>query len=65
MFFINQSRYIVAPWYNNWYSTQYTNITKYDDRTFSISVPEAKPDMDSRVLGLSPKSAAFFNGIGR
>ena len=64
MFFINQSRYIVAPWYNNWYSTQYTNITKYDDRTFSISVPEAKPDMDSRVLGLSPKSAAFFNELG-
>ena len=29
MFFMNQSSYIVAPWYNNWYKTQYTNITKY------------------------------------
>jgi len=25
MFFIFQSDYIVAPWYKNWYSTQYTN----------------------------------------
>ena len=64
MFFINQSSYIVAPWYNNWYSTQYTNITKYDDLTFSISVPEAKPDMDSRVLELRPMAAHFFKELG-
>ena len=64
MFFINQSSYIVAPWYNNWYSTQYTNITKYDDLTFSISVPEAKPDMDSRVLELGPMAAHFFRELG-
>ncbi|MFP6793909.1 MAG: extracellular solute-binding protein [Pseudomonadales bacterium] len=64
MFFINQSSYIVAPWYNNWYSTQYTNITKYDDLTFSISVPEAKPDMDSRVLELRPMAAHFFRELG-
>ena len=64
MFFINQSSYIVAPWYNNWYSTQYTNITKYDDLTFSISVPEAKPDMDSRVLELRPIAAHFFKELG-
>ena len=64
MFFINQSTYIVAPWYNNWYSTQYTNITKYDDLTFSISVPEAKPDMNSRVLELRPMAAHFFKELG-
>ena len=64
MFFINQSSYIVAPWYNNWYSTQYTNITKYDDLTFSISVPETKPDMDSRVLELRPMAAHFFRELG-
>ena len=64
MFFINQSTYIVAPWYNNWYSTQYTNITKYDYLTFSISVPEAKPDMNSRVLELRPMAAHFFKELG-
>jgi len=64
MFFFFQSAYIVAPWYNNWYGTQYTNITKYDDLTFSISVPEAKPDMDSRVLGLGPKPRHFYKELG-
>lgn len=64
MFFIYQSSYIVAPWYNNWYSTQYTNITKYDDLTFSITVPDAKPDMASRVLELRPMPAHFFKELG-
>ncbi|MDF1812540.1 MAG: extracellular solute-binding protein [Verrucomicrobiales bacterium] len=64
MFFFFQSKYIQAPWYNNWYGTQYTGITKFDDRTFSISVPEAKPDMDSRVLELGPKPAHFFKELG-
>jgi microcin C transport system substrate-binding protein len=64
MFFFFQSSYIVAPWYNNWYGTQYTNITKYDDMTISISIPEAKPDMDSRVLGLRPLPQHFYKELG-
>jgi microcin C transport system substrate-binding protein len=64
MFFIYQSDYIVAPWYKNWYTTQYTNITKYDDLTFSITIPEAKPDMDSRVLELRPMPAHFYQELG-
>ncbi|MCB1647379.1 MAG: ABC transporter substrate-binding protein [Pseudomonadales bacterium] len=64
MFFIFQTDYIVAPWYKNWYSTQYTNITRFDDHTFSISIPEAKPDMDSRVLELRPMPAHFYNELG-
>ena len=64
MFWFYQSQYIVAPWYNNWYGTQYTNITKYDDHTFSISIPDAKPDMDSRVLELRPMPQHFFKEVG-
>ncbi|MEX2489898.1 MAG: extracellular solute-binding protein [Pseudomonadales bacterium] len=64
MFFFFQSEYIVAPWYNNWYGTQYTNITRYDDHTFSISIPDAKPDMDSRVLGLNPVPQHFYKELG-
>lgn len=64
MFFFFQSDYIVAPWYNNWYGTQYTNITRYDDYTFSISIPDAKPDMDSRVLGLRGIPQHFFKELG-
>jgi microcin C transport system substrate-binding protein len=64
MFFFFQSTYIRAPWYNNWYTEMYTNITKYDDLTFSISVPEAKPDMNSRVLDLVPVPRHFFKELG-
>lgn len=64
MFFMYQSSYIVAPWYNNWYATQYTNITKYDDQNFSITIPDAKPDMDSRVLELRPAPQHFYKELG-
>jgi len=64
MFFMYQSSYIVAPWYANWYSTQYTNITKYDDHNFSITIPDAKPDMDSRVLELRPSPQHFYKELG-
>ena len=64
MFFFYQSAYIVAPWYNNWYSNQYLNITKYDELTFSITIPSAKPDMDARVLQLRPVPQHFYNALG-
>ena len=64
MFFMYQSSYIVAPWYNNWYATQYTNITKYDNQNFSITIPDAKPDMDSRVLELRPAPQHFYKALG-
>ena len=64
MFFFMQSSYIVAPWYNNWFGTQYTNITKFDDHTFSISIPEAKPDMDSKVLQMRPVPEHFYKSLG-
>lgn len=64
MFYFFQSNYIRAPWYNNWYTESYTGITKYDDHTFAISVPEAKPDMNSRVLELRPVPEHFFKELG-
>ena len=64
LFFMYQSSYIVAPWYNNWFTTQYTNITKYDDYTFSVTIPEAKPDMDYKVLQLYPIPQHFFKELG-
>ena len=64
MFFFYQSSYIVAPWYNNYASTQFTNVTKYDDYTISVSIPEAKPDMDYRVLSIRPIPHHFYKELG-
>jgi len=63
-FFFTRSKYIVAPWYNNFYGTMFTNITKYDDYTISISVPEAKPNMHDRTLSLSPTPQHFYKELG-
>lgn len=64
MFYFFQSPHIRAPWYNNWYTESYTGITRYDDLTFSISVPAAKPDMNSRVLDLIPVPEHFYTELG-
>jgi microcin C transport system substrate-binding protein len=64
MFFMYQTDYIVAPWYKNFYLTQYTNITRYDDLTFSITLPEAKPDMATRALDVRPMPAHFYKELG-
>lgn len=64
MFWFHRSPYITAPWYNNYYSTMYTNITRYDDLTFSITTATAKPDADSKVLELTPKPQHFYSEVG-
>lgn len=63
-FYFMLSPYINDPWSANWYSTQYTNITKYDDHTLSISMVKAKPDMDSLALSFPPTPEHFFQELG-
>ncbi|MDO9318658.1 MAG: ABC transporter substrate-binding protein [Gammaproteobacteria bacterium] len=62
--FFNLSEYIQAPFSNNHYANEYTNITKYDDYTFSMTVTTAKPDMAEYVLYLSPVPEHFYKELG-
>jgi len=64
MFFFFRSPHIVAPWYNNWYGTQYSNITKYDDYTISMTIPKSKPHFEDSLVGLSPIPRHFFKELG-
>ena len=64
MFYFYLSEHINDPWSANWYSTQYTNISKYDDHTISISMTEAKPDMAALALSLSPVPEHFYQELG-
>lgn len=63
-FFFYYSDYIQAPFSTNYYKTEYTNITVYDDYTFSMSVPKVKPDMASRVLQIVPVPEHFYGELG-
>lgn len=64
MFYFFQSEWIRDPWYNNFYSRNFVRVVRYDDLTFSVTLPEAKPDMLGRVLGLEPLPAHFFDEFG-
>tara|TARA_R110002167_G_scaffold89012_5_gene240051 strand:- start:44194 stop:46155 length:1962 start_codon:yes stop_codon:yes gene_type:complete len=62
--FFYLSDYIQAPYSNNFYGSEYTNITKYDDLTFSMRVATAKPDMADYVLTLGPVPQHFYKELG-
>lgn len=63
-FFFYQSKYIRAPYSNNFFNRNFTEVARYDELTFSVSVPEAKPDMNARVLELRPLPRHFFKSLG-
>lgn len=64
MFYFYQSEWINEPWYNNFYSRNYVRAVRYDELTFSVTMPEAKPNMLGRVLGLEPLPEHFFDELG-
>ncbi|MGI8605507.1 MAG: extracellular solute-binding protein [Verrucomicrobiales bacterium] len=59
-FYFMRSKFIVDPWYNDWYSTKYSRITKYDDLTISITLPEQKPDLLYRTANVRPVPVHFY-----
>lgn len=66
LFWFNQSTYIQAPWYNNWYGIgeNYTRVTRYDDHTFAITLKSVRPDFLNLVLGLYPAPRHFYKEVG-
>ncbi|MGE0623683.1 MAG: extracellular solute-binding protein [Pseudomonadales bacterium] len=59
-----QQPFIQAPWSNNFFTRNFTHITRYDEHTFSLTLPEAKPNMLGRVLELEPLPMHFFADFG-
>ncbi|HXA80843.1 MAG TPA: extracellular solute-binding protein [Opitutaceae bacterium] len=63
-FFFFRSRYIDDPWQVNFYTTYYTNLTKYDNYTISASWRDAIPDLDDKLGGLAPVPKHFYKDLG-
>jgi microcin C transport system substrate-binding protein len=63
-FYFNLSQFISAPWYNNWYGENYANITKYDDYTISVTLPEARP-YPIYFTTLSPTPSHFYRVLDK
>lgn len=55
-----RSPHIVAPWYNNHYSKEITDVSKFDDYTISVTLGAAKPREDVlRNTSISPTPKHF------
>ncbi len=63
-FYMLRQPFIQAPWSNNFYRRSYVNVTRYDEHTFSLKLPEAKPNMLGRALELEPLPMHFFSELG-
>jgi len=63
-FFFFRATYINEPWYNNYYTTNFTNITHYDDYTIGVTWKEAKPDIYDRLGQLYPVPQHFYKELG-
>jgi microcin C transport system substrate-binding protein len=58
-----RSGYIIAPWYNDYYSKEIESVTVYDDHTIGIKSTKAVPDLHLK-LGISPTPEHFFSPLG-
>lgn len=63
MFYFYQSPHIQAPWYNNWFTEEYTSITKFDAHTIAIKLRGPKPDPLERA-GLQAVPEHFYQEFG-
>jgi microcin C transport system substrate-binding protein len=63
-FYFWQQPFIQAPWYNNNFTRNYLNITRYDEHTFSMKLPESKPNIYFHTLELEPLPLHFFYELG-
>lgn len=62
-FYIELSEYPKNPFGNQYYAEQFTNITRYDERTLSITLPEAKP-LTPYFAAVSPLNRRFYSEFG-
>lgn len=62
-FFVMTSPHLKDPFYNDWYTKEYKAITRYDDRTFAITIPEPKPDPVWYAV-IPPMPRHFFRELG-
>jgi microcin C transport system substrate-binding protein len=58
-----RSPYIVAPWYNDYYSKEIERVIVYDDHTLAVVSSKAQPDLHLKV-SISPTPRHFFEPLG-
>ena len=62
-FYVALSDYITGPWYRQYYSEMFENITRYDDKHISIRLANLKPTPEY-FAALTPYAAHFYSEFG-
>ncbi len=58
-----RSKYIVAPWYNDYFAKEIDKVVVYDDRTLAVVGTKAEPDLHLK-LSLSPTPRHYYGELG-
>ena len=58
-----RSPFIVAPWYNDYYSKEIECVIVYDDHTLAVVSSKAQPDLHLKI-SISPTPHHFFHPLG-
>lgn len=62
-FYFYTSPHLQAPWYNDFYSKEFASITKFDDHTLAITLPDERPDPIYNA-SIEPTPREFFREFG-
>ncbi|MFO7713435.1 extracellular solute-binding protein [Desulfosarcina sp.] len=58
-----RSQFIVAPWYNDYYSSEIDRVIVYDDHTLAVVGTKAQPDLHLKI-SIGPTPRHFFDPLG-
>ncbi len=58
-----RSPFIVAPWYNDYYSSEIDRVIVYDDLTLGVVSTKAQPDLHLKI-SIGPTPRHFFDPLG-
>jgi len=59
-----RSKYIIAPWYNDYYTKEIDKVIVYDDYTLAVKSTKAKPDL-YMIVGITPVPAHYFKKLDK
>jgi len=62
-FYFHRSPHISAPWYNDFYTTEFAGITRYDAYTLAVHLPDERPDPVYNA-SIEPVARNFFAALG-
>jgi microcin C transport system substrate-binding protein len=59
-----KNKHIVAPWYNQYYESQFDRVIKFDDHTIAVVMKEAKPELHL-YASISPLPRHFYGKLDK